>query len=260
MKSYIISICLLFILLYNSACNKNNNEPDSGGTLLSQIKETEQINGNTSVSTNVYSYDTNNKLISVVGGLDSTLFDYDSQGQLLGERYFNKVAGPVYNETFVYDTQGRIIKKTGTSLQANLDINDHSYGYDINNNIIADSVHNGNKPEIISYNVYEYNADGNLSKEYYYSNVNGITQLDTSFEYTYNDRVNPYYQNRLAFYFGLGYDFIALSKNFWIDNSGSNVPKYAYYSNGLPREITYYFTQIGSQSVGTILRDFTYKK
>lgn len=251
---------MLFILLCNGACNKNNNSPESGGTLLSEVRSKQQIDGNTLISNDYYNYNSNNQLISHTNGQDTTLFGYNNQGKLIVDRLSNQAVGPIYTDSFVYDTQGRIIKKMATPLMANLAVNDHSYSYDINNNLVVDSVHNGNKPDIANYMVYEYNVEGNISKEFTYLIINGITKLDYTVQNNYNDKVNPYFQSRLALYFGEDFGSLALSKNVIIDSGGPFIPKYSYYSNGIIKNITYNFTQIGSQSIGTVSVDFIYRK
>lgn len=261
MKNYIVSACLLFILMNNCACNKNNNEPDSNGTLLSEVRYTSETDGKTTSITSVYSYNANNKLVSLIGGIDSTFFEYNSQGQLAKVRSSNTVVGPIHVATFVYDTQGRIIKKVDTPLLANLAADNRSYSYDINNNLIADSIPNLIIPGIAQYHLYEYNSEGNLSKEYLYRNENGAAVLDTTWEHTYSNKLNPYYLNREALYFGTGSPGnVTLSKSFLTINSGPNIPEYSYYSNGLPRQIKYITTYINSPSISYGTDDFIYKK
>jgi hypothetical protein len=262
MKYYFKTLAPLFILCICS-CNKSKTDAVAGGTLLSQEISTTHYTDpgfQNTVSTRSFSYNQDKQvesIIDVTGNFSETfLFQHNSLKQMTKMSLSNSTAGAMFEWDFIYDTQGRIVKKTGIPLLANLILNDVSYTYDVNNNVIADSIHSEQSPEVLAYNVYEYTGAGNISRQHTFDLT--IASSDTVYNYTYGDKLNPYYQIRSAEYFGED-QLVALSKSNLIDRDTNPAHfianAFSYYSNGLPRSISY------KQSTGNdyYTVDFIYK-
>jgi YD repeat-containing protein len=252
MKNYFFyCLCCLAITCLIS-CKKSPNEPDSGGTYLSAISYSNTCPNCTANSGVIkFSYNSNHQLVSVISSSDTfnftTLYTYNASGQFVGESESNSVVGLIEKFTFLYDAQGRIIKETGIPYLANLAINDITFAYDAANRVIGDSTHNLQTNNVLGYRVFEYDNTGNINKITTVNILNGTPQAGSVQNFTYNDKLNPYYTIKDVNFFFTD-DPLTLSGNMVIDTSPI---QYTYYSNGLPRESVFKDMSIGSQSVNT---------
>ncbi len=234
------------------SCQKDK-LPDANGTILDKIilKDYED---NLVLGTESYSYSSQNKLIAITniapvditnnnpGSVDSIFLEYDGQGRLLKSTNSNMVGGNIFSYTFIYDSNGNIVKKVGTPILANLSLDNYSYAYNTQGNIIADSQYYGITSSIVAYNTFSYNADDNINEVSQYENNDGSLIFIGKITYQYDKNGNPYAQIGIPLFL-ISDNIKGLSKNNQtseiINNRLIAAPNYSYYSNGLPRKAIY---------------------
>jgi hypothetical protein len=247
MKPYILKLLLpVCIAAIIPACKKDKT-PDAGGNTLDKI--TRQFSNQPGVTTTTqYQYDGNNRLVLVTivyaaNNVDSTRFTYDAGGKLTGYTLSTTQIGGIASYAMQYDNNGRIVRAKGTPIMFNLQVDDHTFAYDAQGRLAADSqvYQQTNKP--FNYHIYTYNADNNIIKDEQFDNSSGSFQLIGTTTATYDGHTNPLYSNGMALY-TVFQDRTMLSKyntsSETGQSAGSSSPygastSFDYYSNGLVR-------------------------
>lgn len=249
MKNYFFyCVCCMAITCLIS-CRKSPNNPDSGGTYISAINyATTCPNCAPNNGAIKFSYNANHQLASVISSSDTfnfiTLYTYNAAGQFEDESESYSVSGPIEKFSFLYDAQGRIIKRTGIHYLANLVLGNITFTYDAANRFIADSAYEPQTNAVIVYSVCEYDNTGNINKITTYHIYNGTPQVSSIQNFVYNDKLNPYYTIKDVYFFATLNPLI-LCKNLPIDTSKTTSTQYSYYSNGLPRQLVFKNPQSG---------------
>jgi len=260
MKNCKLLILLTVIFIYNESCKKNPVAPSSNGNLLSEIKITSEVNGKVSVSVLNFEYNSQNKLIAInvdgSPGYTQLICNYDLAGRL-GTSTSILPGVSEHIARYIYDQGGRIIQKIDSSVYGNLVLDNHIYAYDMNNNLIADSIPNMYISGIAAYTKFQYSNNNIVQTQFYYYQ-NGTFQVISSNNYAYSDKLNPFLQNAESFYFTGIYDAItSFSRNFYQIKSSSYPITYSYYSEGLPREMHYSYNDQGT--TGSYSEEYFYK-
>ncbi len=251
MKNFLAVILYCTVFLNFISCGKSA-EPASEGNYISTIKTKNSCPGCiTGEGVLNFNYYANRKLASIIssdtnGIYYSTVFNYNAQSQLSSANESNSVAGDIATYTFVYDAQGRIVKRTGTPILANLVINDVTFMYDANNKVVGDSTHNLQTAVVANYRVFGFDNNGNIGRMTYYDLFNGTPQQSSVENLTYNSKINPYYVLKDVYFF-YGDDPLSLSRNMLINPSTNT--SYTYFNNGLPRQMVYKDPASESESV-----------
>jgi YD repeat-containing protein len=239
----LIPVCLIAMAV---SCKKNN-APNAGGSTLDKIILT--YSGSTAADTAWYKYDPQNRLISVTqtqgpnNGSFSYSFSYDPGGKLSGYAQSNTAIGSVDSYAFQYDNNGRIIKSTGTPLEANLQVDDFAYSYDGQGRLAADTQLFQQNHAIITYHTYVYDANNDIIKEDQFEKVNGSLQLTWESTSVFDNKANPFAAIRIPLFMMFN-DPSMLSANNTVHRQSNNlttpsavgntdISSYAYYSNGL---------------------------
>lgn len=196
MRKVLWSVC--FAILLFISCTKENLRTQSPGLLVKKV----QRNSNNDTHTFAYSYDNQNRLthIKVSGSSYSwravTEIQYDMQGQLHKSVYYqindsNVVTNQSHSYSFVYDNNNRIVRQIYTALSTTtIGGEDHSFGYDAQGRLIADTTIADQNGGVERYSVFVYDSNNNVIeiKEHYGS---GAAPLYTYY-ITYDNKQNPY--------------------------------------------------------------------
>lgn len=252
----------LISLVFVASCSKDR-LPEAGGTSLSKVYIR---NGNRDIIfSSEYSYNAQNKLSGIVSKNnlalegDKEVFSYDPLGRYIAYSLTNDLTGDVILYEFEYSSTDLINRSKSTPAQANLAQGDFIFAYDPKGRIIADSIVARNSSYVTFYHTYSYDERDNVSEYQVYRRFGNDFQLYQKTNYTYDDKLNPYYASGLLlFYTGKASARLLSKNNVLSSNTNGNMTpadfyEYTYYSNDLIRasrenfanngQITEYFYQ-----------------
>ncbi|TAD96852.1 MAG: hypothetical protein EAZ97_13435 [Bacteroidetes bacterium] len=186
----------------------------------------------------------------------NSLYTYDSKGRILTW----EEASSGYEAIFSYYSNYIMIERTGYAGLQNtyrLDLNSNGYG-------IKETFYDFDKKTILDFRTYEYDANGNLSKErnnksviekeYTWQNNNNIKMIRK-----YSTPYDPFFgQSDYYDEFTIEFDAKQLeTRNFGVGHWGKNLAFGGIYSNEIPNNVygAYVPTKIVIKSTTTILKN-----
>jgi len=262
---------LLFIVVIASgtvACHKDH-PPDSGGTTLD--KTVTQYSGQPGVTaTTQYQYDASNRLVLITSfssqgnNVDSNKLVYDANGRLSQHIFSNSTIGPVERDSFWYDNNGRITRSRAIALAINLSVDDHTFAFDAQGRLVADSQRIRQFGPVFNYHKYTYDANDNVVRDDQFGQNGSAMEQESTAGISYDSHTNPLYKNSIAIYMATQ-NRDALSRNDpvntnWQSSTGgmpSSTPVNCnYYRNGPLWHTTLVST---SPATGTVTTEYFYK-
>lgn len=217
------------------SCSKTD-LPDAPGNTLSRI---DYYTGSTVVSSDVFTYNSQNQFIQFNrGGIQYDL-TYNAQGQLASAaiKTGSPTSAVLLTFTYTHDANGRIIKKTTIPGTSSNHSDNRSYTYDASGRLISDSQYNGNM--VARYTNYNYNNNGDVIKyeTFYLNNSSFITYGPVTSKY--DNKLSPYHQNGNLLYYITSLPNYLSKSNVVIAGPGGTTSDLSYgnkyYSNGLLR-------------------------
>ena len=210
------------ILSALSSCKKDElsingvETPSLATSLLQKVVSTG--NGN---YTTEYIYDNEKRPIKVV--FSSSMYtwknivdiEYQSGSKLKKAIYrtvdsSNLPIESIVSYTFIYDNN-KVVKRIATPLKSGHNEDDHTYSYDAQGRLIADSTLNRQTAKAYRYSKYYWDNNNVVKNEDYVSDINGAFGLGSYWEYNYDGNKNPYYtlpvyfiNNYVGFYLSQG--------------------------------------------------------
>ena len=244
MKTYLIIFSTL-IFLSNSGCQKTNTISSLTDQLDSLVVR--NLYNNNINYTIKYSYDNsgNLKFLNHSNNDQTYTLNYNTIGDLVTSK-FKDGSTEIMVDSFIYDISGKIIRKTGTPILPNLQINDDSFTYDSQSRLISDSQLDKQTSTVLSYETYLYdNNDDIIERKFYSISSTGLPVLDGGISYSYDNKLNPFTKIKIPYYM-VSSDISNLSKHNVISTSAISGPSlylspttYTYTNNNLPNTAVY---------------------
>lgn len=228
---------LVSTALFAISCKKVK-LPESGGIILDKAVFTESSGAQSIIK---YEY-SQNKLIAVSASSSTNAtvyndsFEYNAQGRVIKHMKSNSVSGILFYYTFIYDANNRIVRSAGTPVLANLKLDDYTFAYDSQNRIVGDSIYEGSVLRL--YRVYTYDNKNNIIATEQFEKSGSSFSSDGKINLAYDNKPNPRWFADNILYFG-GFSYSNLSQNNIVSQIpayGSSAFDYQYYKNGLLRK------------------------
>ena len=172
---------------------------------------------------------------------------YDALGKIVSNTVSDNVNGDEFKFDFEIDGNGRIIKATGTSFSPNHTIDNHTYTYNNEGELIADSVFT-QSGSLNSFVLFEYDNNNNVTAYQQYVNEGSSLLTQGKMTFQYDNKRSPYYNIGQLLYTSLGgsgVSYFYLSKNNPVNASLNNTVitpggnfLYEYYGNSLLKTST----------------------
>ncbi|MEP7164586.1 MAG: RHS repeat domain-containing protein [Ferruginibacter sp.] len=241
---YIIAMACL--LLPGPGCKKSESTTAVGDRLVSLTVK--KLITNSISYTRKYTYDASGNLITLdhASGENIYTFSYNSQGRLQSVKLVQSLTTDIMINSFVYDVTGKIIRKTGTPLLPNLEIDDHTYGYDGIGRLVADNQHYRQTATISGYRAFVYDDNDDISEQrFFFVDASGTATLEGGIAYTYDYKLNPFNKIRVPSYM-TNEDIFYLSKHNVVSTTAISGPGqyltptiYTYTNIDLPQTATF---------------------
>ena len=270
-------VLLLLGLSVIAACKKSALPVAAGNTLNKTVMTLPEY----SQVIDSFVYDGQQRLVHIISAsqdlvintlvIDTITFEYDASGRVASWTQNIGTIGKVITYELSYDVNGRLVKALAVPAP-NYEFSDYSFAYDTQGRLVSDSAflqHLAGIPSagVMSYDDYTYEENGNVASIQTYSSSNtnfGGAPFTAGMRYTYSydNRVNPFYQSGIPSYCFNFQGAQLLSPNNQVgsatDGTSATAPySYSYFSNGRPRVQT----SSWSSSNGTITQttDFFYQ-
>lgn len=247
MKSSHFYLAAISIISFFS-CTKNNTDSPAPGE---RIKRIVSKNSEDSTWYITFNYNTDGRLFMIVDSnsqthIRNTFIYYDSQNRLLKAEkfyYYGSLSNMLYKtvDSFTYDNN-LISKKFGTSTYNPGYRLSHTYSYDSQKRLIADSSYSSLTNKAAFFKKFTYAGNNNLVQLEEFENFNGAWKSNYIEKAAFSSKINPYRTLGAEIYFTFYLEPIeALSKNTPTEityrDGTKNIYSYEYFNNGLPKKL-----------------------
>ena len=230
------------------SCTKNNDDLPSG----QRIKNVISKSGLDSTWYVTFNYDANGKLFMIQDSnsqthVHQTFIYYNSQNRLQKVFRFSYYGSPgsllnQFTDSFAYDNANLISKKYSASIQNPSYKLYHTYSYDGQKRLVADSNYSTLTNTVGSLNKFSYDANDNVVQfEQFQNSAQGFKTTNIE-KASFSSNANPLQTFSDDMYFAFYYDPIELlSKNtvsqITYRDGSKKTYGYEYNSNGLPKKL-----------------------